>query len=507
MSKLPSSIYNTIIFNPVMTKELRQAVKGTFAVFGVNILLIALLICTLVVFSNYTDESMRSRNEAIGKEFFGAVLVILAVIIWGIMPLNHYFRTSIEKNPDEPDLMYITKMTPAQIVLGKYFTALFQVLLYLGICLPFLALPYLFEGIDIFTMLRAVVQVAVAAVLFFQVSLLLASLPKRKFLLWILAAVFSGMVFGMIIFMTEEMLPGVFRYYGSKRPDPLWNKYTLIVISLASFFLYILNHAFMKPDTANRALWPRLAFTVLIILSLIVFTCIAVHYMQDDYLAAWFMFALPACIVCLLFSISERDRISSRITKTIPKNPLKWLAFPFYSGSASGILWSVGLTTLCSLAGIAVYIYVLDYYGVNKYSRGTDILKSSIYCGLGTCGYCLAVFFFTRLLKLKDVKIHSWLIASILLAFVCIIPVFLVEEFRKSEAWYVFCPYGPVYFAEARKEGLQLFSQTVLTGIFFIFSVLSLKYTLPQVLRFKFYQAPPIEDILNENNVKTEVVA
>ena len=507
MNKLHSGIYSTVIYNPVTIKELRQTVKGSFVIFGVSMLLAALLICTYYFFACYSDEAMRSRNEALGKDFFGVALVILAIIIWGILPLNHYFRTSTEKNPDEPDLMYITNMTPAQVVFGKYSSALSQVLLYIGICLPFLSLPYLFEGIDIYTMFRAVVQVAVAAVLFSQLAILLASLPKRKFLLWILAAVFSGLIFLMIILMTEELLPSVFRSYGSRYPDPLWNKYSLVITAFLSFFLYILNHAFMKPDTANRAVWPRLVFTFLILISLVVFACLSVHYKQDDFVAAWFGFVLPACIICMMLSICERDKISSRITKTIPKSFLRWLVFPFYSGSANGILWSVCLTVFCSLAGLWVYDDVLSYYGVSKYGRGHDILSSALYCGLGSCGVCLAVFFFTRLFNAKDIKRHSWLISAVIFAVICITPLFMVEGLRGSDAWFVFCPYGPFYFAEQRQEGLQLFSQIVLTGIFLIFAVLSLRYTIPQVMRFKYYKAPPLEEIMNNNDKAMEVVA
>ncbi len=478
-----NNLVYTTIANPVMIKELRQTVKGRLTILGTQLLMGVLLVGTWLFLTEYKND--RYSAEGMGQNAFAAILIVLSIICWGIMPLILYFRTSAERRPEDFDLMYITRLTPHDFVLGKYMTALSQIFLYLFTCLPFLTLPYLFEGIDIFTMYRAVVQIVIATILAAQIAILLGTIPKKKFLLFLFAAAYGFMVFGMIVGMVEAFLPFVFGGYSRSVMDPLWNLYALSFAVLLSFALYILNYAFIMPDTANRAMGPRLYFTMLWLVSYGIFFTLTIVKKDDEYYGIWTVFAWFVSCVTLLFGISERDRLSPRVTKTIPKGPLRWLVFPFYSGSGPGILWSLGMIFLTISTGYLTG-YGLDRFNIIELESYVIHLFSSItVTSLIMVFYCLLVYYITRSINARDLKGNAWLITLILVASLSLLIWFLDEAFSwgDSDLIYLLSPFGAMVFQEDSDiKGLLGFIAMVLCcGV----GVLSMKHIGPQIIRFR----------------------
>ncbi|MBN2841813.1 MAG: hypothetical protein JXM68_01915, partial [Sedimentisphaerales bacterium] len=310
--KMLEVLNSRMLANPVVVRELRQTVKGNIVTLAMNFILAILLIIVALTFAGNENISSGYTNSSLGRDLFGGLLIFLMIVIWGVMPLSVYFKFSKERDPDDPDLMFITNMSAGQILLGKYYAAATQIGLYFCSFLPFLLICYMFKGIDVLTMLRAVVQVLVFAGLVAQIAILLAAIPKRKFLLFTFAAAIAALAFFAMILFAEEILPSVYRTYRS-RPDPLWAWYWLVVAIILSTYLFILTRAFIMPDTANRAPLPRMFLTVLIIAGYGVCWYISdILHGSNDPLIAWTMFTFMFCIAAMIFSISERDSLSVR---------------------------------------------------------------------------------------------------------------------------------------------------------------------------------------------------
>ena len=65
----------------------------------------------------------------------------------------------------------------------------------------------------------------------------------------------------------------------------------------------------------------------------------------------------------LFIAVSERERLGSRVRRTIPRRRLlRPLAFLFYSGAAGGVVWSTLIITLTVLSAVE-WLIVFSTYG------------------------------------------------------------------------------------------------------------------------------------------------
>src|SRR5690606_524968 len=72
----------------------------------------------------------------------------------------------------------------------------------------------------------------------------------------------------------------------------------------------------------------------------------------------WVIVMLILLAIALIIVISNRDQLSLRVQRSIPRHPLKRaIAFLFYNGAAGGLLWAglLAATTLLVGAGFIHY--------------------------------------------------------------------------------------------------------------------------------------------------------
>ena len=58
-------------------------------------------------------------------------------------------RVASERQDNNPDLLYISTLSPGRIIRGKFFCAAYVTLLFFSACLPFMALTNLLRGVDL----------------------------------------------------------------------------------------------------------------------------------------------------------------------------------------------------------------------------------------------------------------------------------------------------------------------------------------------------------------------
>ncbi len=139
--------------NPVTVKELRQAFRGGW--FGV-ILIVCLgtMICLLAA-THF--RSISTDEQAIGRNLFTRIAMLLQVAVVFGVPLYAGVRMSIEKMTGQVAIYYMTGLFSARIVNGKIKSALLLVILIVSSVAPFGFACTLMRGVGLPTVAASMV--------------------------------------------------------------------------------------------------------------------------------------------------------------------------------------------------------------------------------------------------------------------------------------------------------------------------------------------------------------
>jgi hypothetical protein len=434
--------------NPIVVKELRQAVQSRFVVAVLLVFLVAQLLwigVRLLIFGVRAD--LDSIEFQAGREVFIAQQGILLFTCMIFLPLYTGIRLAAERNDANTDLLYVTTIKPGAIVFGKLLSAVVLAILILSACMPFMALTYYLRGIDwpsIAVILGIDLLVVVLSV---QAMVFLAVIPCSRVFKSMLALggllVLCWTLSGTMIWTSELSRTGVSSFF---RDTMFWIYTANIVFSMlaACGFLYVWSIAMLAVPSANRAL-PVRVFSLMVW-----FGGLALVVIQTPFWSAsmpqlpvqlWTVLMTMLACLSLAIAIGERRHFSPRLTRTIPRwGIFRRLAFVFYSGAAGGVLFSMMLMFLTMTASAIVGYFTpenpiwrlgdrpLGPLGVPKHRIDDTHLALLIACALGfvyTMAYGMtAVFLRSRLLR-RLPPLTTPLIAVILLGLGSMVPWFI----------------------------------------------------------------------------------
>jgi ABC-type transport system involved in multi-copper enzyme maturation permease subunit len=139
---------------PIVVKEIRQGLRAR--VFGIffGLLLLACLVVALVAAAEFDPRSASTR----GPEYFRLFLTALAVVEFFVIPYTAFRAMAREREDETWVLLALTGLGPRRIVRGKVTSALAQGLLYASACAPFVLFSYYLNGIDLPTVMVALVM-------------------------------------------------------------------------------------------------------------------------------------------------------------------------------------------------------------------------------------------------------------------------------------------------------------------------------------------------------------
>ncbi len=183
--------------NPIVIKELRQAVRS-WAVTGMLLLFLIVLFITslgfLVTQSFDVDENMQ-----LGGTMFSAFMVILAGASVFFIPLYVGVRVAAERQENNPDLLYVSTLSPARIIRGKFLCGAYMALLFFSACMPFMAFTNLLRGVDLPTVFFILFYLFLVVCAANMIAIFFACLPmSRPFkILLVIYGFFQS--FGLII--------------------------------------------------------------------------------------------------------------------------------------------------------------------------------------------------------------------------------------------------------------------------------------------------------------------
>jgi hypothetical protein len=353
--------------NPVAVREFRQAVQSRWVI----AILVLFLLINLSVVGCYVVLSPDADTSTTGGcTIFIGLLSVLAITCIGFVPLYSGIRLSLERSDANVDLLFISTLTPGQIVRGKYLAAMALTLLIFSACMPFLTITYLLRGIDlptIFFILAYTFGLCAAA----NALGILAGACSGS---WLLRGLVDVGVLFCLFYMTAGAIAfanlitmGVASF--GRNLDGYGIAFLLEIVGIG--LCYVFAVALLSPKPSNRMLVPRLYITGCwaILGGVLAFW----SYAQSSFgpIIAWAFVSGITFTILTVTSLGERDAWTIRVRRTIPRNRLlQAIAFLFYTGSAGGIIWA----TLMFALTMSVVSFISPIAGKGGYFGGAAFL-------------------------------------------------------------------------------------------------------------------------------------
>jgi hypothetical protein len=350
--------------NPIVVKELRQAVRS-WAVTGMLMVFLVVLFIASVGF--LISESFDvDANMGLGGRMFSVFAVILAVASILFIPLYVGVRVAAERQENNPDLFYVSTLSPARIIRGKFFCGAYVAVLFFSACMPFMAFSNLLRGVDLPTVFSILFYLFLAVCAVNMIAIFFGCLPLSrpfKILLAVGGFFLSFWVLVPAIAFTFSMMgAGVGTMMGGR---VFWMEtITRVGIgALVTGLFYVLSVALISPPSMNRALPVRLYITLMWVLSGLLCLAWIWQTKEAQEITAWAVFTFIFMVISLLVVISNSDRLSLRVQRDIPASPVKRaFAFVFFNGAAGGLIWATGIIALTLGVTLEFFLHAESWF-------------------------------------------------------------------------------------------------------------------------------------------------
>ncbi|HEU0177764.1 MAG TPA: hypothetical protein VFV58_26175 [Blastocatellia bacterium] len=469
--------------NPIVIKELRQAVQSRFVI-SMLLTLLAVQLVAIGIYILASGASLFSFDA--GRQSFLMLFGILQVIGTVFVPLYTGARLAAERSDINVDLLFITTIKPRSVIAGKMFAAMTLTALIYSACMPFMAFTYFLRGIDLPSIFISLAIGFVAVVACAQVAVFVALIPVNRAFKVIFGLV-ALVIFGIAYFATMGGVSSLVNY----GVGGTGFRQTMIAMSVVICFLvglfFVMSVALIKPVASNRALPVRLFITAAWLLTGV--AAVADGMIEDSSvpLILWLVGFEIVFALSLFAAVSERDRPGRRVLRSIPKSLFgRARAFFFFSGAANGVAWA---SVMIVLTLAAAWVWVKSF---PRHGNASDLVDSAKWMG----GMCLYFFCYAMtgalLRRLLFSRVGSeliWLIGVSLLLVGSVTPfmigyiIFFNDQWWSEDlgAWWVGSP-----FAWGNKGHRVLYA-----SVGGLWAVLVVAMSLPWIIeRVKMFKHP-----------------
>ena len=463
--------------NPIAVKELRQATNNS-VITTIMLLLLSVMLLLTYWYMNLHNVTSFDCNQRL----FPYVMFIVDIACCLIIIPYSANRFYNELRGGTADLIYTTLQGPYALMWGKISSTICIIMLLYSLVVPFLAITFLFPGVNLWMVGSKIVGAFLTYVFFLQLLFLLATGSSNIISFRIILLLYIGFVGYLVIY--EFNLDRYSSFNGILN----FLENTIPFIFLWGFF-FIASACSLKTPQANKALALRLYVAVCWILSLAVafgFVFFEHYDYARSFSEVWMTLSVIFTLFFLAASFGERSEYNERLKRSIPENKmLRVLYFPFFSGDVNGMIFSLLLLIL------TVLIYQLTYFG--GYNDSTQVV-------LGLAGYTVWYGMLARIIRRATVKRFPKLkmpyILLIIIFFFTVIPVLIFGalnngfNYNLQKIWkFLYLSILIVIDKESRLIGLQIG-----WGLSLLFLLFSLKGYILQIKGFK-----PLKESVSRN--------
>jgi ABC-type transport system involved in multi-copper enzyme maturation permease subunit len=346
--------------NPILVKEARQALKSK--VFTVTFGLVlafawgwSMLGVAIVGPSIYHTPA--------GRFMFAGYFVILAFPLAVIVPFTAFRSLAAEREDGTYELLSITALRPWQIISGKLWTSVLQMLVYFSAVAPCLGFTYMLRGIDFLSILFVLFYSLLASLALSALGLLLATVTRERH--WqvvlsvfmvaaLLTAFFAGC--GLVFGFLEEADSSWFDAW------EFWIANGAILTAYVSYvvFAICLAGTQLKFTSQNRSTLLRVNMLIQYVLftgwmARLWFELDSERHMVP---AMYMIFVSCHWYVMGAFLIGEWPHLSQRVRRALPQTVLARALFTWFNpGSGTGFMFAVAnMASAVLVSGVALWI-------------------------------------------------------------------------------------------------------------------------------------------------------
>lgn len=477
--------------NPIVIKELRQGVRS-WSVTGM--LLLFLLVLFFASLGFLIGESLEINGDhAIGGQMFSTFATILGFS--SILFIPHYtgVRIAAERAENNMDLLYVSTLSPARIILGKFLSSAYLAVLFFSACMPFMAFTNLLRGVDLPTVFLSLAFLFLLVCVVNMVAIFLACLPlSRAFkFLFIIAGLILPFV--MVAWGTAVSFFVMRSGVGAMMAErDFWIRVltvALLGVALLGFF-FVLSVALISPPSANRALPVRIyIFGLWLLVGALNFFWIE-RTRDSARIMASGVSSFLLMVLALVNVISNSDQLSLRVRRQIPAPAIKrWIAFLFFNGAAGGLVWAAVIFSAICVGTWAALAWVPSPAVSANVPQIFRILTVYAFA------YALTALYLHRRFMPKRAPKLAGLLAVLLVGGWAVAPgIFLFFANRLSWRSLEGLQLGNIFnvLSVSSHEGTELFYHEIFAfGWLLIIAGLNLKWFCQQVRNFRPPVAPP----------------
>jgi ABC-type transport system involved in multi-copper enzyme maturation permease subunit len=169
--------------NPIIVKELRSRMRGgrAFITLTVALILLALAGYALYRMAIGTNQySATPLSPLIGQVLFTGLIFIELMIVAAVTPAVTAAAVSGEIEKQTYEMLLATPLPPGRILVGKLISALGYVFILIFAGVPLVSLVFLFGGVAVREMIKALLMLIVIAVMFGVIGLFTSTAFKRS---------------------------------------------------------------------------------------------------------------------------------------------------------------------------------------------------------------------------------------------------------------------------------------------------------------------------------------
>ena len=163
--------------NPIVVKELRQAVQGKFLV----VVIVCFLCVQLLTMGLFLviDKSVSESFDG-GLKIFRVLVSNLLMTCLLCIPAYTGIRLANERADANVDLLFITALRPQSIIWGKFLAGLVITVLLYSACMPFMTFTYLLRGIDLPSIFVLLTFDFIVVAVGIQCAILVGCIPANR---------------------------------------------------------------------------------------------------------------------------------------------------------------------------------------------------------------------------------------------------------------------------------------------------------------------------------------
>lgn len=166
------------LLNPILVKEVRQALKSRQFEVSFGLTLLAAVCWTLLYMSVSVPRIFYVPGG--GTDLLRGYAFILLVPLLIIIPFSAFRSLTSEVEESTFELLSITSLSAKQIVTGKMATAALQILLFVSALAPYIVMTYMLRGVSLISIGILLGMTIVYSVMLVSVALMVATVARTR---------------------------------------------------------------------------------------------------------------------------------------------------------------------------------------------------------------------------------------------------------------------------------------------------------------------------------------